>query len=74
MFKKKGWPGDYWYGVANVNDISIEVRPAARPTLMPAAEALSASLKSIGVEAHTDDNNNSSQNNDAIHLLVGPKR
>jgi hypothetical protein len=57
-----------------VNDVSIEVRPAARPALMPAAEALSDSLKAIGIEARTGDDNNSSENNGAIHLLVGPKR
>jgi len=44
---------------------------AARPTLMSAAEASLNSLKAIGIEAHMD-GNNSSQNNDAIHFLVGP--
>ena len=57
-----------------VNNVSIEVRPDSRAKLMPAAEALGAALGAIGIKANTGDNNNSSQNDDAIHLIVGPKR
>jgi len=35
---------------------------------------LADALKAIGIEATTADNNNSSQNDDAVHVLVGPKR
>ena len=74
VFKKNAWPGDPWYGEMGVNNVSIEVRPESRAKLMPAAEALSAALEAIGIKATTGDNNNSSQNDDAIHLIVGPKR
>lgn len=73
MFKKNNWPGDHWYGVASVSDISVEVRPAFRDTLMPAADALADALRSIGIAVHND-NNNSSRNDDAIHFLVGAKQ
>jgi hypothetical protein len=74
VFKKNGWPGDHLYGEMGVNNVSIEVRPQSRAELMPAAEALAAALEAIGITATTGDNNNSSQNDDAIHLIVGPKR
>jgi len=74
VFGKNGWPGNHLYGEMGVNNVSIEVRPQFRSTLMPAAIALAGALKAIGIEATTDDDNNSSQNDDAIHLIVGPKR
>ena len=40
---------------------------------MPAAEALAAVLNELGIDAVTYDNNNASQNDDAIHICVGPK-
>jgi hypothetical protein len=73
-FRKNGWPGSHWYGEMGVNNVSIEVRPRSRATLMPAAEALAAALRAIDIEATTHDDNNTSQNDDAIHLIVGPKR
>jgi hypothetical protein len=78
-FQKQGdWPKDpatgqkYWYGEANVSNVSIEVRPAYWDKLMPAASALTDALHAIGITARYD-NNNTSQNDDAIHILVGPK-
>jgi hypothetical protein len=41
---------------------------------MPAANALSEALNTIGIETRSSDNNNSSENDYAIHFLVGPKR
>jgi hypothetical protein len=73
-FGKNGWPGNHRYGEMGVNNVSIEVRSENRPTLMPAAEALAEALRAMDIEATTDDDNNSSQNDDAIHLIVGPKR
>jgi hypothetical protein len=73
IFKKNGWQGDHWYGEANARKVSIEVRPLSRKVLMPAALALAEVLNANGIEAVTYDNNNASQNDDAIHLLVGPK-
>jgi hypothetical protein len=58
-------------GVINV---SLEVRPQYRDWLLPAAEALADALRAIGIEATTTDNNNGSQNDDAVHVIVGPKR
>ncbi len=72
-FQKDGWPGNHWYGIANVSDVSIEVHPASRPKLMPAAEALAEALRAVGIAVHND-NNNTSQNDDAIHFLVGTKQ
>jgi hypothetical protein len=74
MFKKNNWPGDHVYGEMGVVDVSIEVRPVSKSKLQPAAEALAAVLNEIGVKTMTDDNNNTSLNDEAIHLIVGPKR
>jgi hypothetical protein len=74
VFGKSGWPGNHLYGVANVNNVSLEVTPPMREALGPALQALAGALRSIGIETATEDFNNASTNNDAIHLLVGPKR
>jgi hypothetical protein len=74
VFKKNDWPGNHFYGEMGVIDVSIEVRPAFKEKLMPAAEALAAVLNEIGIRAYTGDDNNSSATDDAIHLIVGPKR
>jgi hypothetical protein len=72
-FPKMNWPGNHQYGLAGVTNISIEVHPAFRSALLPAADALADALRAIEIDVHND-NNNSSQNDDAIHFLVGPKR
>ena len=74
VFKRLNWPGDHLMGIMSVINVSIEVYPDNRGKLQPAADALVEALKSAGIEATTGDFNNSSTNNDAIHLLVGPKR
>jgi len=74
VFKRLNWPGDHLMGIMSVINVSIEVYPDNRDKLQPAADALVEALKSAGIEATTGDFNNSSTNNDAIHLLVGPKR
>jgi hypothetical protein len=73
-FKKNAWPGNFTYGEMGVIDVSIEIRPAFKETLLPAANALAAALNDIGVKTTTDDDNNSSVTDDAIHFIVGPKR
>ena len=74
VFKRWNWPGDHLMGVMAVINVSIELHPENREKLLQAANALAAALKSVDVETTTDDFNNSSENSDAIHLLVGPKR
>ena len=39
-----------------------------------AVEALASALRAVDIDVNTKDNNNASQNDDAIHVLVGPKR
>jgi hypothetical protein len=77
IFQKGGdWPGSprkYWYGEANVSNVSIEVRPQHRDTLMPAANALANAFNVVGITAVTWDNNNASINEDVVHILVGRK-
>jgi hypothetical protein len=74
MFKLANWPGDHWMGAMAVSNVSIELHPASREKLEPAAEALADALKSAGIHAGVEYFNNSSTNIDAVHLLVGPKR
>ena len=72
---KKNWYGTIrTYGRANVSNVSLEVRPDFRSALMPAVEALAAALRAVDIDVNTADNNNASQNDEAIHVLVGPKR
>lgn len=73
IFMKNGWPGGHIYGVANVSNVSIEVFPDCPPALTAAALALTEALKSIGVDAAIGGFNNSSQNPDTVHILVGNK-
>jgi hypothetical protein len=73
-FKKNNWPGDHWYGVAGVMNVSVELRPPDQDALGPAAEALAAALRRIGAEAITAPSNNSSTNRQTVHFLVGAKR
>lgn len=74
VFKKNNWPGDHVYGEMGVINISIEIRPAFRDKYMPAARALAEVLAQIGIKVTTDDDNNSSATNDALHLIVGRKQ
>jgi hypothetical protein len=73
-FKKNAWPGNHWYGIMAVINVSIELHPESREKLLPAAEALAAALNGIGITATAGEFNNSSTNADAIHVLIGPKR
>jgi len=73
-FKKSNWPGDHQYGLAGVNNVSIELHPENAEQLRPAADALVTALNKIGIEAAVVYFNNSSTNAEAIHFLVGPKR
>ncbi len=70
-FKKQNWPGDHVYGEMGVINVSVELHEENRTKLLPAAEALAAALRSIGVTANVEQFNNSSTNPAAIHLLVG---
>ena len=74
VFKKGGWPGDRFYGVMGVINVSVEIHPQSRAGLLPAAEALAQALNEVGITASVGTFNNSSVNADAVHLLVGPKR
>jgi hypothetical protein len=63
------------YGLANVLNVSIELNPETRGQLLPAAEALAAGLSVIGIAAQVEDHpiSGTSDNAEAIHILVGNK-
>jgi hypothetical protein len=63
------------YGLANVLNVSIELNPETREKLLPAAEALAAGLNRIGIVAQVEDRpiSGTSNNADAVHVLVGIK-
>jgi hypothetical protein len=73
-FRKQTWPGEHWYGIANVMNVSIEVQPSEEAALLPAAEALAEALRAVSVDAVRAYHNNSSINTESVRLLVGPKR
>jgi hypothetical protein len=65
------------YGIANVLNVSIELNPLNRETLLPAANALADALNGIGIAATVEAQIISTRGNtnaDAIHFLVGEKR
>jgi hypothetical protein len=75
-FKKLNWTMEpHVYGLANVLNVSIELSPETRGKLLPAAEALAAGLKEIGIVAQVEDHpiSGTSNNADAVHVLVGIK-
>ena len=78
-FSKLNWTLQvHVYGVANVSNVSIELDPAQRDKLLPAAEALSAALNAVGIVTIIETNPISgisgiSGTSDAIHVLVGTK-
>lgn len=75
-FRKLNWTMEpHVYGVANVLNVSIELSPETREKLLPAAEALAAGLKEIGIAAQVEDHpiSGTSNNADTIHVLVGSK-
>ncbi len=76
MFKKNNWPGNHWYGLANVINVSIELSPQARDKLLPAATALAEALNGIGIAAAVEATviSGTSANADVLHFLVGEKR
>ena len=74
VFVKPNWPGNYVYGRIGANNVSIELHPEHEKALKPAADALVAGLNEIGIVAAVKFFNNNSTNNDAVHILVGPKR
>jgi hypothetical protein len=74
-FSKLNWTmNPHKYGVANVENISIELAPESREHLMPAATALASAFKQIGVEAVVTEKNNNSINVGVIDLLIGTKQ
>jgi hypothetical protein len=73
-FVKPNWPGNHVYGRIGANNVSIELHPEHEKALKPAADALVAGLNEIGIVAAVKFFNNNSTNNDAVHILVGPKR
>jgi len=64
------------YGLTNVVNVSIELTPAYRDRLFPAAEALATALNEIGIAANVENHiiSSSSINADAVHVLFGEKR
>jgi len=74
VFGKNGWPGNHSYGLANAMNVTVEMKPHDQAVLAPAAEALAAGLREIGIDAKQAPPNNTYLADGAIQLLVGPKR
>ena len=60
--------------IVGAQNIEIDLDPTSRLKLLPAAQALAAALRDIGIEAQEVTFNASSTNAHAMHILVGPKR
>jgi hypothetical protein len=76
IVRKMNWQMQYHlYGEANVINLDIELHPPHRETLLPAANALADALNQIGITTTIQPVviSGSSQNVDAIHILVGQK-
>ena len=74
-FSKRNWTmNPHRYGVANVENISIELPPESREQLIPAATALANAFKQIGIDATVTRKNNGSTNVGVIDLLLGGKQ
>jgi hypothetical protein len=74
VFGKNNWPGNHVYGLANAMNVSVELKPQDQTELGPAAEALAAALRMIGIDAIIAGPNNTHLAEGDIQLLVGPKR
>jgi hypothetical protein len=61
-------------GVVSVADVSIQLHPGSEALLSPAALALAAALRDIGIAAAVDPFNVRSTNENAIHVMIGMKR
>jgi hypothetical protein len=73
-FSKLNWTmNPHKYGVANVENVTIELAPESREQLMPAATALANAFKQIGIDATVTGKNNNSTNAGVIDLLLGAK-
>jgi hypothetical protein len=76
VFRKTNWTMQrHTYGVANVSNVVLELEPANREALLPAAKALADALNEIGIRAALPEVhiNPVSMTKNAIHILVGPK-
>jgi len=74
-FSKVNWTNNpHRYGVANVENISIELAPETHQELLPAAAALAGAFKQIGIDAIVTRKNNGSTNVGVIDLLIGAKQ
>jgi len=74
-FSKVNWTNSpHRYGVANVENISIELAPETHQQLLPAAAALADAFKQIGIDAAVTRKNNGSTNVGVIDLLIGSKQ
>ncbi|MGB5184129.1 MAG: hypothetical protein WBO12_18330 [Xanthobacteraceae bacterium] len=73
-FSKVNWTmNPHRYGVANVENVSIELAPESREQLMPAATGLANAFKQIGIDATVTLKNNGSTNVGVIDLLLGTR-
>jgi hypothetical protein len=73
-FSKVNWTmNPHRYGIANVENVSIELAPESREQLIPAATALANAFKQIGIDATVTRKNNGSTNVGVIDLLLGAK-
>lgn len=69
-------PGERTYGIANVLNVTIELHPARREQLLPAAQEFADALNGMGISAtiETHPIASTSLNAGAVHFLVGHKR
>jgi hypothetical protein len=61
-------------GSVGAQNIEIHLAPDFRQSLLPAANGLASALTEIGVAASEVPFNANSTNNEAIHILIGPKQ
>jgi hypothetical protein len=61
-------------GLVSAQNVEIHLHPSFRQALQPAAEALIAALKAINIDATEIPMNAHSSTDDAMHILIGPKR
>jgi hypothetical protein len=61
-------------GLVGAQNVEIHLHPSFRQALQPAAEALIAALKAINIDATEIPMNAHSSTDDAMHILIGPKR
>jgi hypothetical protein len=74
-FKKLNWTMQpHFYGVANVNNVSIEFDERSGAELAKVTAALAAAFNKIRIEAVATKSNNDSPNKNIVHLLIGEKQ